>query len=406
MATENIRQQHQELTSGITLDVVGASPDGRKAGDGTQADPKSTRGQWSSRLDYIMSMIGYCVGFGNLWRFPYICNRNGGGAFVIPFMIFLIITGLPMFYLEAALGQFSGKGAVQVWNFCPLFKGIGIGCIVQVAICLPYYNILLAWPIYYLVRSCTTVLPWTTCGNWWNTDLCVEDISLLRNMSTNSSHMITSQSAANGTDTNTAALWRNTTLAHTAVEEFYQYNVLRISNGIHEVGSVQWHLVGCLFASYVIIFLCLFRGVKATGKIVYVTALLPYILLTTILIRCLMLPGSSDGIAYYMKPDFSRLLDIQVWTEACLQVFYSLGPGWGIIVTTSSYNKFTEPTLRDSIILCVASEGTSIFAGFVTFSILGVMAERVGVSVTEVVSSGEAIRDAISVRGDRVYGPH
>ncbi|XP_046570767.1 sodium- and chloride-dependent creatine transporter 1-like, partial [Haliotis rubra] len=344
MATENIRQQHQELTSGITLDIVGASPDGRTAVDGTQADPKSTRGQWSSRLDYIMSMIGYCVGFGNLWRFPYICNRNGGGAFLIPFIIFLIITGLPMFYLEAALGQFSGKGAVQVWNFCPLLKGIGIGCIVQVAICLPYYNILLAWPIYYLVRSCTTVLPWTTCGNWWNTDLCVEDISLLRNMSTNSS-------AVNGTDTNTAALWRNTTLAHTAVEEFYQ-------------------------------------------SIVYVTALLPYILLTTILIRCLMLPGSSDGIAYYMKPDFRRLLDIQVWKEACLQVFYNLGPGWGIVVTTSSYNKFTEPTLRDSIILCVASEGTSIFAGFVTFSILGVMAERVGVSVTEVVSSGGAIRDA------------
>ncbi|XP_067652183.1 sodium- and chloride-dependent glycine transporter 1-like [Haliotis asinina] len=386
MATEN-----QQMTGDISLDFVGDSLDGRTAVDGTRDDPKSVRGQWASRLDYIMSMIGYCVGFGNLWRFPYICNRNGGGAFLIPFITFLIITGFPMFYLEAALGQFSGKGVVQVWNLCPLLKGVGIGCIIQVAICIPYYNILLAWPIYYLVRSCTTVLPWTTCGNWWNTDVCVEDISLLRNMSTTSSDMMTTLPAVNGTDTNTVVLWKNTTLAHTAVEEFFQYNVLRISNGIHEIGSVQWHLVGCLFVSYVIIFLCLFRGVKATGKIVYVTALLPYILLTTILIRCIMLPGSSDGIAYYLKPDFSRLLDIQVWTEACLQVFYSLGPGWGIIVTTSSYNKFTAPTYRDSIILCIVSEGTSIFAGFVTFSVLGVMAERVGVSVTEVVSSGPGL---------------
>ncbi|XP_048247889.1 sodium- and chloride-dependent betaine transporter-like isoform X1 [Haliotis rufescens] len=384
-------EQLEELTRAIALESVGACSDGCTEMDRTPPAPKSSRDQWSTRLDYIMSMIGYCVGFGNLWRFPYICNRNGGGAFLIPFVTFLVITGLPMFYLEAALGQFSGKGAVQLWNFCPLLKGIGIGSIIQVAICLPYYNILLAWPIYYLVQSCSSVLPWTMCGNWWNTDLCVEDISLLRNLSTNSSDVMNSLAGVNGTAINTAAQWGNATLAHTAVEEFYQYNVLRISNGIHEVGSIQWHLVACLFASYIIIFLCIFRGVKATGKIVYITALLPYILLTAILIRSLMLPGSGDGIAYYIKTDFSKLLNIEVWSEACLQVFYSLGPGWGIIVTTSSYNKFTEPTLRDSIILCIASEGTSIFAGFVTFSILGVMAERVGVSITEVVSSGPGL---------------
>ncbi|XP_046578286.1 sodium- and chloride-dependent betaine transporter-like [Haliotis rubra] len=244
-----------------------------------------------------------------------------------------------------------------------------------------------------MVKSCSSVLPWTTCGNWWNTDLCVEDISTLKGHSMNSTHVLNYTDAAgfNGTGTSIAELWRNKTLSHTAVEEFYQYNVLNISSGIHEIGSIQWHIVGCLFASYVLIFLSLFRGIKASGKIVYVTALLPYILLVAIFIRTCSLPGAVDGILYYLKPDFSKLLTGQVWVEACIQVFYSLGPGWGIIMTASSYNKFREPTLRDSIILCTVSEGTSIFAGFVTFAILGVMAERVGVPISEVVSSGPGL---------------
>ncbi|XP_046578282.1 sodium- and chloride-dependent betaine transporter-like isoform X1 [Haliotis rubra] len=361
--------------------------------DTSGGDARHKREHWSSQWDYIMSMTGYCVGFGNLWRFPYLCNRNGGGAFLIPFLIFIVIAALPVFYLEASMAQFSGKGAVQTWNFCPLLKGIGIGTVIQVAICQPYYQILLAWPIYYMVKSCSSVLPWTTCGNWWNTDLCVEDISTLKGHSMNSTHVLNYTDAAgiNGTGTSIAELWRNKTLSHTAVEEFYQYNVLNISSGIHEIGSMQWHIVGCLFASYVLIFLSLFRGIKASGKVVYVTALLPYILLVAIFIRTCMLPGAVDGILYYLKPDFSKLLTGQVWSEACIQVFYSLGPGWGIIMTASSYNKFREPTLRDAVILCTVSEGTSIFAGFVTFAILGVMAERIGVPIFEVVSSGPGL---------------
>ncbi|XP_067651364.1 sodium- and chloride-dependent betaine transporter-like [Haliotis asinina] len=363
------------------------------AEDTSGDDERHKREHWSSRWDYIMSMIGYCVGFGNLWRFPYLCNRNGGGAFLIPFLVFIVIAALPVFYLEASLAQFSGKGAVQTWNFCPLLKGIGIGTVIQVAICQPYYQILLAWPIYYMVKSCSSVLPWTTCANWWNTDLCVEDISTLKRHSMNSTHVLnyTDAPGINDTDTDVAVLWRNKTLSHTAVEEFYQYNVLNISSGIHEIGSIQWHIVGCLFASYVLIFLSLFPGIKASGKVVYVTALLPYILLLAIFIRTCSLPGAVDGILYYLKPDFSKLLTGQVWSEACIQVFYSLGPGWGIIMTASSYNKFREPTLRDAVFLCTVSEGTSIFAGFVTFAILGVMAERVGVPISEVVSSGPGL---------------
>ncbi|XP_046548879.1 sodium- and chloride-dependent creatine transporter 1-like [Haliotis rubra] len=94
---------------------------------GDRSEPTRQRDSWSRHLDYMLTMVGYCVSLGNLLRFPYICNRNGGGAFLIPFILLLLITGFPSFFLESIISQFSGKGAKQVWSFCPLFKGIGVG---------------------------------------------------------------------------------------------------------------------------------------------------------------------------------------------------------------------------------------------------------------------------------------
>ncbi|XP_067650421.1 sodium-dependent proline transporter-like [Haliotis asinina] len=333
----------------------------------------------------MLTMVGYCVALGNLLRFPYICNRNGGGAFLIPFILLLLVAGFPTFFLESILPQFSGKGPKQVWSFCPLFQGIGVGAVVGTCSYMPYYNLYLAWPIYYMVKSCSSVLPWTTCGNSWNTDLCVEEVNAVY------ANNVTAL-ARNATATiTTAKLWENMTLAHTPAEEFWQYNVLGVSNGLEDVGSVQWHIVGCLFGSYVIIFLCLIRGIRSSGKAVYVTALLPYILLVSIFIKTAIQPGAADGLHFYVVPDFSKLLDIQVWLEACLQVFYSLGPGFGLIGTAASYKKFHEPCLRDCLIITLVSEGTSIFSGLVTYATLGVMSEKMNVPIETVVSSGPGL---------------
>ncbi|XP_071099678.1 sodium- and chloride-dependent creatine transporter 1-like [Haliotis cracherodii] len=343
------------------------------------------RDTWSRHLDYMLTMVGYCVGLGNLLRFPYICSRNGGGAFLIPFLLFLLIAGFPTFFLESSICQFSGKAAQHVWSICPMFKGIGLGGVVLTVIMTPYYSLYLAWPIYYMVKACSSVLPWTTCGNSWNTDLCVEGVN-----TTSSSN--NTPLAVNTSDTIPAAeLWENGTLAHSPAEEFWQYNVQGVSTGVEDVGSVQWHIAGCLFGSYVMMFLCLIRGVKSAGKAVYVTALLPYLLLVSIFIMTLLQPGALDGIMYYVVPDFSKLLDIQVWIEACLQVFYSLGLGFGSAGTAASYKKFHQPCLRDCLLLTMASEGTSIFSGLVTFAVLGVMAKKIGVPIAKVVSTGPGL---------------
>ncbi|XP_061171790.1 sodium- and chloride-dependent creatine transporter 1-like, partial [Saccostrea echinata] len=120
----------------------------------------------------------------------------------------------------------------------------------------------------------------------------------------------------------------------------------------------------------------------------YITATLPYLLLIVILIKGLTLPGSTDGILFYIRPDFDKLASVQVWLEAGIQVFYSLGPAWGPLFTMASFNKFNNNCYRDSIILSMISEGTSIFGGFAIFTIVGYMAHVAGKPVDKVVQAG------------------
>uniref|UniRef100_A0A663EPV3 Transporter n=1 Tax=Aquila chrysaetos chrysaetos TaxID=223781 RepID=A0A663EPV3_AQUCH len=82
------------------------------------------RGQWSSKMEFVLSVAGEIIGLGNVWRFPYLCYKNGGGAFLIPYLIFLFTCGIPLFFLETALGQYTSQGGVTAWRkICPIFEG-------------------------------------------------------------------------------------------------------------------------------------------------------------------------------------------------------------------------------------------------------------------------------------------
>lgn len=104
------------------------------------------------------------MGLGNVWRFPYLAQKNGGGAFLVPYFIMLCIQGIPIFYLELAIGQRLRKGAIGVWSqVSPYLGGIGISSAIVSYIVALYYNTIIAWCLIYLLHSFESPLPWADC---------------------------------------------------------------------------------------------------------------------------------------------------------------------------------------------------------------------------------------------------
>jgi len=328
-------------------------------------DENEERGNWSGRLDFLLSCIGFAVGLGNVWRFPYLCYKNGGGAFLIPYVIFLTIAGLPLFFMELALGQFSSAGPSLVWRFSPLIKGVGYAMMTISGIVGIYYNVILAYAIFYFFASFVNFqpeVPWKTCNNTWNTDNCF----------------------AFGDD---ADAFGNGTRVSPA-DEYWNNFVLERSPGIDETGSLNWKMTLALLCAWLIVFLCLIKGIKSTGKVVYFTATFPYLVLTILIIRGALLDGSMDGIKFYMVPKWHRLQDPQVWGDAAVQIFYSLGPAWGGLLAMASFNRFNNNCYKDAVIVALTNCGTSVYAGFAVFSVIGFMSKNLNVDIEKVTTSG------------------
>ncbi|XP_061571270.1 sodium- and chloride-dependent GABA transporter 2-like [Cololabis saira] len=327
------------------------------------------RGQWSNKLEFILSVAGSIIGLGNMWRFPYLCYKNGGGAFLIPYLIFLFTCGVPVFFLETALGQYTSQGGITCWRkISPLFEGLGYGTQVIVALLNFYYIIVLAWGIFYLYYSFSWELAWSSCNNTWNTENCQEFTR--RNDSIN----VTANPNATS-----------------PVIEFWERRALRISPGLDQMGSLNWDLALCLFIAWVMCYFCIWKGVKSTGKVVYFTATFPYVMLIVLLIRGLTLPGAGIGIQFYLYPDLGRLADPQVWMDAGTQIFFSYAICLGSLTALGSYNKYNNNCYRDCLSLCFLNSGTSFVAGFAIFSILGFMAFEQNVDISEVAESGPGL---------------
>ncbi|XP_069114112.1 sodium- and chloride-dependent betaine transporter-like isoform X1 [Argopecten irradians] len=354
--------------------------------DSKEATFKIERDVWANKFEYILSLIGYTVGLGSVWRFPYLCMKNGGGAFLVPFFLFTILCGYPLYMIEMTVGQFSGKSAMVAWGLCPLLEGIGYAMIILGTIVTWYYGLIVAWVLLYLGYSFYPTHPWSTCDNEWNTDQCVV-LRTGHNPLTNTSSLYN----LSITDSNTSLTTLQKGFYPTAATEFWRYKILNESSGIEEWGSIQWHLALALFFSFTSTFLCIIKGVKSVGKVVYVTVVGPFILLIVVLIRSLCLDGSFDGVTMYLKPDFSRLAHFQVWLEAALQVFYSLGPIWGGVVTMASYQKFKGDLIRSTMIIVAVDTFSNFLCGLVVFSIIGVLAHEAGLSIEEVAESGPGL---------------
>ncbi|XP_041051539.1 sodium- and chloride-dependent neutral and basic amino acid transporter B(0+)-like [Carcharodon carcharias] len=338
-------------------------------------------------------MIGYAVGFGNVWRFPYLAYRNGGGAFLIPYTFMLALAGIPMFFLECSFGQFASLGPVAVWKAVPMLQGVGIAMVLVMTFANISYNCILAYSLYYFFASFQSLLPWADCFSWWGADETCSRTPKdpLCNLTLGDGYFEIVNTTWLHVNNGTCPIGSEINVPHQGPsEQYWDKVVLRRTSSMDETGEIVWYLALCLLLARLIVGAALSKGIKSSGKVVYFTATFPYVVLTILLIRGVTLEGANKGIDFYIgsQSDFSKLADAEVWKDAATQIFFSLSVGWGSLITLSSYNKFHNNCYIDTIIVCVVNCATSVFAGFAIFSILGHMAHVQDRPVSEVAQSG------------------
>lgn len=298
---------------------------------------KDARDNWENPMQFVLACVSYAVGLGNVWRFPYLCQMHGGGGFLIPYLIMLLLEGVPLFYLELAIGQKMRLGSIGAWSaISPYLGGLGLASVVtSMYLCL-YYNIINAWSFWYLFHSFQSVLPWATCPVNSNRTGPLEECERA-----------------------------------TPTQYFFYRETLNISPSIEENGGIHTGQALCFLLAWVITYLFIVRGVKSTGKVVYFTATFPYVVLFIYLIRGMTLNGAINGVKYMFIPKMEELAKPETWINAATQIFFSLGLGFGSLIAFASYNQYHNNFERQAIIVSFINSGTSIFSSIVTFAIYG-----------------------------------
>ena len=281
-----------------------------------------------------MAAIGSAIGLGNVWRFPYICYENGGGAFLVPFFVALFTAGIPMMILEFTIGHFSQHAAPNALKkINPKFEWVGWWMTLIPFIIAIYYVVVMAWCFSYMIYAID--LRW-------------------------------------GAD----------------AQHFFLESFLHITKNPTILGTVSIPVVLGLIAIWTSVFVILYKGVHRIGKVVLLTVPLPIILMLILTIRGMTLPGSIEGISYYLTPDFSKIFNVNVWLSAYAQVFFSLGLAQGIMITYASYLHKNQDINNNACITAFADAGTSFFAGFTVFSVVGYLAASQGIGIDQLGIAG------------------
>ncbi|XP_059614816.1 sodium- and chloride-dependent GABA transporter ine isoform X1 [Phlebotomus argentipes] len=331
------------------------------------ANLKPRRQHWANKMQFVLACIGYSVGLGNMWRFPYLCYSSGGGVFLVPYFIILIICGIPMLFMELSVGQYTGRGPIgALGQICPLFKGAGLASVVVSFLMSTYYSVIIAYAIYYFFTSFRPELPWTDCSNRWNTPDC----------------WIPQRQESNLTRPH---------ISRTPPEEFFENKVLQISPGIEYPGGMRWELVACLVCAWVLVYFAIWKSIKSSGKVRYLTATLPFVLIFVFLGRSLTLDGAENGLRYFFQPNWSLLRNANVWINAASQNFNSLGIAFGSMISFASYNKYNNNILHDTLAVSFVNAITSVLVGIFAFATIGNIALEQSTTVEAVISDGPGL---------------
>ncbi|KAF7485506.1 Hypothetical predicted protein [Marmota monax] len=194
---------------------------------------EKVRPQWGHQRQFVLACISYAVGLGNVWRFPYLCQLYGGGSFLVPYLIMLFVEGMPLLYMELAVGQRMRQGSIGAWRtISPYLSGVGIASVVVSFFGTIYYNVINAWSFWYLFHSFQDPLPWSVCP-------------------LNGNHTGYEEECEKASST----------------QYFWYRKTLNISPSIQETGGVQWEPALCLILAWLMVYLCILRGTESTGKV-------------------------------------------------------------------------------------------------------------------------------------------
>ncbi|NEO37850.1 MAG: sodium-dependent transporter [Moorea sp. SIOASIH] len=295
------------------------------------------RQRWASRTVFLLAAVGSAVGLGNVWRFPYLAGKYGGGAFLVPYLIALVLIGVPLLMLEFAVGQKMQRGAIGSFRkLHPNFGSLGLFALMSAFIIVSYYAVVMGWSLIYFLAS---------FGVKWSSD----------------------------------------------AKSYFFDSVLQISDGVNVLGGINWPILWSLVVVWVLIYFCVWKGTTSVGKVVVYSVPLPIILLGVLLLRAVTLPGFFNGWKLYLTPVWSALVDPEVWTAAFSQIFFTLSLGFGIMVTYASYKNSEDDIAKDTWLTALINSGISLFAGFVVFGILGYMAGETNTSLAELAASGPGL---------------
>jgi len=295
------------------------------------------RENWGTRGAFILAAIGSAVGLGNLWGFPYKLYSYGGGAFLIPYIIALFVVGIPIMILEFSIGHYTQRAAPSAFKRAgKRLEMVGWWGIILAFMIVTYYPVILAYCFSFLWYSVVGIftggeLPWAGEG--------IEGVD------------------------NAKRFFNEAYLGKVGIEGARFY-----------LGAIRWKIVLPLVITWTAMYLCIFKGVRLVGKIVWLTVPLPWLMLLILAVRGLTLEGSMQGLVYYLDPVWSELTKPITWRYAFGQVFFSLSLAYGIMITYASFLHRKSDLNNNAAIIALSDFATSFVAGLAVFATLGGMA--------------------------------